>query len=375
MNGVSQFDGEVSGDKVRTSDLPGFFLNPGDTVDFTVGYGANQNFDNDTTVAISRGHPNQRPDDQTLAVARLTRTGQLDTNFKIGQGFNSIDVGRRRTGQQRSASEPAGRFRATAHLVAGSSDGNFVVSRFNADGTDDFDFGDNGGYTSTSVDDSAQRSTTSRSIPTTTSTPSEAAEGQTDEAPLVGHAKISNFSSDIPTAVLTKFDSNGSLTNEIEYSSGRHRARRLVQRGLVSIPRIESSSPARMARIIWLADTQPTWILTRHSLTARSRPIWPRRIRTFQSTCNCDCAVERQQDHRRRRAVSLIRATQPPWKPRLCTTSAIRAIRSILKPSSTTAISRTPTRAFNSASMASRQRIAPDRISAGRQWKCHHSHE
>ncbi len=220
VNGVSQFDGEVSADNSQDFDLPGFFLNPGDTIDFAVGYGSNQNFDNDTTSLSAEVTRTSAPDDQQLAVARLTPTGQLDTNFNNGQGFNSIDVGNDEQASSVALQNLPEDFGAQRILVAGSSDGNFVVSRFNPDGTVDFGFGDNGGYTSTSVDDSGA---TLNDIAVDTDNNIYAvgsSEGQTDEVPLVGHAKPSDFSSDIPTAVLTKFDSNGSLTNEIEYSSG-----------------------------------------------------------------------------------------------------------------------------------------------------------
>jgi Ca2+-binding RTX toxin-like protein len=216
VNGESQFDSELGVEGPGGDfDLPGFFLNAGDTVDFTVGFGSNGNFDGDTTSLDAEITRTSAPDDRTFAVARLTGTGQLDPNFNLEQGFNFMDVGTDETVSSVALQALPDDFGAQRIVVGGSDDGNFVVARFLPDGTQDFDFGDNGGYTSNSIEfggtlnaiavDADNNIYAVGAVDATAGGFSATPLGAPPPTPL--------------TAVLAKYDANGSFIGQTEHSS------------------------------------------------------------------------------------------------------------------------------------------------------------
>ena len=77
----------------------------------------------------------------------------MDSNFNFGQGWNSIVVGPDATASSISLQTFASDGGTQCILVGGTSDGNFTVVRFNADGTVDGSFGDAGaGYSSDDIE-------------------------------------------------------------------------------------------------------------------------------------------------------------------------------------------------------------------------------
>jgi uncharacterized delta-60 repeat protein len=153
INGQSQFDGSIDSENASADfELTGWFLNAGDTVDFAVGYGDNGNFDNDNTALSAEVTRTSSGEDQTMAVARVTSSGGLDFDgFNFGQGFNYINVGNEVDTSSIALQTLPDDFGDQRIVVGGDADGNFTVARFLADGEIDFDFGENGGYTATTL--------------------------------------------------------------------------------------------------------------------------------------------------------------------------------------------------------------------------------
>ena len=217
VNGSSQFDGELSGGEGSdfSGDLDGIFLNPGDTVDFIVGFGSDQSFSGDTTALSATVSRTSAPDDQTLAVARLTSTGQPDTSFNFGQGYNTIDVGGDETASSvalQNLPQDAGEQRI---VVGGSADGNCVVARFNADGTNDFDFGGGGGFTSNTIDFGGTLNAIA-----VDSDNNIYAVGNADNGEDSGRAILPNDTVSSSTeGVLAEYDQDGNFQDNIVYSA------------------------------------------------------------------------------------------------------------------------------------------------------------
>ncbi|HEX3356222.1 MAG TPA: hypothetical protein VHS31_04495, partial [Tepidisphaeraceae bacterium] len=157
------------------------------------------------------------PDDQTMGVARFTPMGQLDTNFNLGQGFNSIDVGDSETVAAVALQSLPQDFGAQRIVVGGNNgEGNVVLARFNSDGTVDFDFGNNGGFTNQALEDN----TIVNDIAVDANNQIYVAGVEGDIFSAIRPAAETSDPGAGENSVLASFDSNGGLIRETDGDSG-----------------------------------------------------------------------------------------------------------------------------------------------------------
>lgn len=122
-------------------------LYAGDTVTFSVGYGADQNFTYDQTDLSATVTQISFDNSNTIAVAKVLSDGTgLDTSWANGYGFNATDF----TGDsdQEGLAIALTNDSSPQAVIGGEIDGQNLVAKFTADGTSlDYSFNDGYGYT------------------------------------------------------------------------------------------------------------------------------------------------------------------------------------------------------------------------------------